>query len=91
MKKIIVFLCLAFFSADILAQSDAFLISGSVVDGITKLPLQGASVFAQNTTIGTATDAQGHFTLKLLKMILKVGYRREVFTMQKKPTLLTKK
>ena len=66
MKKIIVFLCLAFFSADILAQSDAFLISGSVVDGITKLPLQGASVFAQNTTIGTATDAQGHFTLKLL-------------------------
>ena len=66
MKKIISFICLIFLSCNLLAQSDAFLISGSVVDAVSKLPLQAASVFAQNTTIGTATDAQGHFTLRLL-------------------------
>ena len=49
-----------------MAQSDAFLITGKVLDVATKLPLQGASVFAQNTTIGTATDQQGNFTLRLL-------------------------
>lgn len=64
--KIISLFCLAFFSFSAMAQSDAFLINGSVVDGVSKLPLQGASVFAQSTTIGTATDAQGHFTLRLL-------------------------
>ncbi len=66
MKKIHFLLCLAICSFSARAQSDAFLISGTVVDALSKLPLQGASVFAQNTTIGTATDVQGHFTLRLL-------------------------
>ena len=48
-----------------MAQPDAYLITGRVMDATSKLPLQGASVFAQNTTIGTATDAQGNFTLRL--------------------------
>jgi len=47
------------------AQTNTYLITGKVLDATTKLPLQGASVFAQNTTIGTATDAQGNFTLRL--------------------------
>ncbi len=65
MKKVFLFLYLLFASVNIIAQSDAFLITGKVLDATTKLPLQGASVFAQNTTIGTATDQQGSFTLRL--------------------------
>lgn len=42
-------------------------ISGTVVDAETKLPLEGASVFAQNTTKGTMTDKQGAFRLHLEK------------------------
>lgn len=44
-----------------------FIISGSVVDAETKEPLQGASVFAQNTTKGTVTDKEGKFRLPLNK------------------------
>lgn len=42
-------------------------ISGTVVDAETKQPLEGASVFAQNTTKGTATDKGGAFKLYLEK------------------------
>ena len=66
MKKVIFFfsiLCVSFCAQ---AQFDAYLISGKVLDATTQLPLQGASVFAQNTTIGTATDQQGNFKLRLL-------------------------
>jgi hypothetical protein len=44
-----------------------FTISGKVVDAETKEPLQGASVFAQNTTRGTTTNTAGEFTLSLEK------------------------
>ena len=47
------------------AQSTSFSVSGKIINAETKLPLQAASVFAQNTTFGTATDATGHFTLWL--------------------------
>ena len=40
-------------------------ISGVVVDAETGQPLQGASVFAQNTTIGAITDSEGVFRLSL--------------------------
>lgn len=42
-----------------------FTVTGKVVDKNTKAPLQAASVFAQNTTFGVATDAEGNFRLKL--------------------------
>ncbi|MDQ6608358.1 MAG: carboxypeptidase-like regulatory domain-containing protein, partial [Bacteroidota bacterium] len=42
-------------------------ISGNVVDAETKLPLEGASVFAQNTTKGTITNKEGAFNLYLEK------------------------
>ncbi|RYZ51735.1 MAG: carboxypeptidase-like regulatory domain-containing protein, partial [Chitinophagaceae bacterium] len=42
-------------------------ISGTVVDADTKQPLEGASVFAQNTTRGTMTDKDGNFRLHLEK------------------------
>ena len=63
--KNIFFLLLAFiFSSPAFSQA-TYTIRGKIVDAETKLPLQAASVFAQSTTIGTATDAQGNFKLEL--------------------------
>ena len=43
----------------------SFRIAGKVTDASTKQPLQGASVFCQNTTIGTVTSEEGAFSLAL--------------------------
>jgi hypothetical protein len=43
------------------------LIGGTVTDAETKLPLEGASVFAQNTTAGTITKNDGTYKLYLNK------------------------
>lgn len=40
-------------------------ITGKVLDSATREPLLGASVFAQNTTIGTTTNKEGEFYLEL--------------------------
>jgi CarboxypepD_reg-like domain len=53
-----------FFYSAIFAQG-TFTLSGRVIDKTTQAPLQAASVFAQNTTFGTTTDAEGNFRLKL--------------------------
>ena len=66
MKKILSLFCLLCFVCGVMAQSNVYLITGKALDAVSKLPLQGASVFAQNTTIGTATGPQGDFTLRLL-------------------------
>jgi hypothetical protein len=42
-------------------------IGGTVVDAETRQPLEGASVFAQNTTKGTISDKDGAFHLRLDK------------------------
>ncbi len=42
-----------------------FRVAGKVIDSATQQPLQGASVFCQNTTIGTVTNADGEFQLSL--------------------------
>ena len=47
------------------AQNNYYIISGKVVDKNTKAPLAGASVFAQNTTFGEATNSNGIFHLKV--------------------------
>ena len=65
MKKAIVLLSILFFSTISFAQSLSFNITGKVIDAATKAPLQGASVFAKNTTVGTASDATGVFSLWL--------------------------
>lgn len=59
------FLCFVLFISVIsYAQG---VINGQVVDADTKLPLEGASVFAQNTTRGAVTDKEGHYRLYLNK------------------------
>jgi hypothetical protein len=50
------------FSFIVNAQSS---VSGRIIDSTSREPLAGASVFFQNTTIGTATNKQGEFSLPL--------------------------
>jgi len=64
MKKTSIVALLLFSSLLSFAQ---FIISGKVLDADTKEPLAAASVFAQNTTRGTTTDANGVFNLPLDK------------------------
>lgn len=64
MKKTILFLLIAFNSLAAFSQA-GYTISGKVIDAETKQPLQGASVFAENTTLGTATNDNGYFNLSL--------------------------
>ena len=64
MKKSVLLLLVAFNYITAFSQS-GYTISGKIVDETTKQPLQGASVFAENTTIGTATNDQGIFSLRL--------------------------
>src|SRR5438045_2049373 len=64
MKKPILFTTFLFISFFSFAQ---FTFSGKVIDAETKEPLAGASVFAQNTTKGTTTNAEGDFSLYLEK------------------------
>lgn len=68
-KTLITFLiftaCLYFFNIPVFSQATYYIVSGRVIDKNTKAPLSGASVFAQNTTFGEASDAQGNFRIKL--------------------------
>jgi len=59
-------------------------ILGVVFDGITEKPLEGASVYFDNTTIGTTSDSNGGFTLEYHKelktplIVSFVGYQTSV-------------
>jgi CarboxypepD_reg-like domain len=64
MRQAYILVLCVFISTNIFAQG-TFTLTGRVIDKTTQAPLQAASVFAQNTTFGTATDAEGNFKLKL--------------------------
>lgn len=64
MKKI-TWMFLMFALPVFLFAQGTFRVAGKVIDAVTKQPLQGASVFCQNTTIGTASNAEGDFHLVL--------------------------
>jgi hypothetical protein len=64
MKKII-FCLLAFIVPAFAFSQSYFIAKGKILDAVTKQPLQGASVFAENTTLGTATGTDGSFSLYL--------------------------
>ena len=42
-----------------------FNVSGRIIDSASKEPLVGASVYCQNTTVGTVTNKDGQFSLSL--------------------------
>src|SRR5687767_3504796 len=65
MKYFFHFALLLFATTTCLAQQRNFLIMGKVLDSATSQPLNGASVFAQNTTYGTTCNTDGFFALKL--------------------------
>ncbi len=65
MKKLFIVFIFSFVSTLTFSQTYYFYISGRVINKETNLPMQGASVFAQNTTIGTSTDVDGKFMLQL--------------------------
>ncbi|MBC7886788.1 MAG: carboxypeptidase-like regulatory domain-containing protein [Ferruginibacter sp.] len=49
----------------IFAQPGSYQVTGKVIDAVTNAPMQAASVFAENTTMGTTSDINGNFTLSL--------------------------
>ena len=64
------------------AAQNNFTISGKVTSQANGLPMAAASVFAQNTTLGTVTDENGNFKLSLPQggydlVITFTGYRTE--------------
>jgi hypothetical protein len=64
MKKL-PFLLLAFFVAASSPAFSQFTVTGVVIDSASSEPLAAASVFCQNTTLGTTTNKQGEFSLAL--------------------------
>ena len=46
-------------------HAQTFTVSGRIIDSSTKEPLSGASVYCQNTTVGSATNKEGNFTIEL--------------------------
>ena len=64
MQKIKHLLLILITAASVSTQAQ-FVVSGTVLDSTTREPLGAASVFCQNTTLGTATNKQGEFTLNL--------------------------
>lgn len=78
--KLTSFFLLFFFTSPV-AQAQ-ITISGKVLDSATREPLLGASVFAQNTTLGTTSNSDGEFSLQLksggYELIFSfTGYRNE--------------
>jgi CarboxypepD_reg-like domain len=59
------FLFFIFVSFLVSAQPSYYIVKGKVIDKNTKLPLQGASIFAQNTTFGEVSDPNGNFSIRL--------------------------
>jgi hypothetical protein len=91
MKKIFLFTLLTSLFGISFAQD--FSVSGKVVDSATKEPLAFASVFCQNTTLGTTTNKEGSFHLSLKQggydlIITYTGYRSHLVRIspETKPT-----
>jgi len=64
MKKNRFVLLLVLCGFSLIARSQ-FVVTGSVLDSATREPLTPASVFCQNTTLGTVTNKQGDFSISL--------------------------
>ncbi len=78
MKKL--FLLTLFIPVFAIVYSQDFTVSGKVVDSATNEPLAFASVFCQNTTLGTTTNKEGSFYLTVKNggydlIITYTGYR----------------
>ncbi len=64
MKTCSILIIITFLFSNVSAQNN-YTLYGRVVNEVTGLPMAAASVFAQNTTLGTVTDNEGNFKLIL--------------------------
>ena len=62
MKKLS-FPLLLLFTGLVFNANAQFTVTGVVLDSASREPLSAASVFCQNTTLGTTTNKQGEFSL----------------------------
>lgn len=81
MKLLFTSLLCMFFMSNLTAQNN-YTVAGKVLNEKTGSPMAAASVFAQNTTIGTVTDENGNFKLSLPQggyelVITFTGYKTE--------------
>ena len=65
MKHFLILLTIFGITQLVQSQEKTFSILGKVVDSASRLPLSGASVFAQNTTQGTISNSEGKFFIRL--------------------------
>jgi hypothetical protein len=77
-----------FFSISVFSQEKTFSIDGAVVDAKSGQPLTGASVFCQNTTVGTLSKSDGSFHLRLANggydmVVSYTGYETQVLRIGK--------
>lgn len=63
-KSVLLFLVFLASISGVYAQ-EQFTVTGKVIDATSQQPLNGASVFCQNTTFGVITKENGEFTIKL--------------------------
>jgi hypothetical protein len=64
MRKYMLVLTLLFVGISFTSHAQ-FIVTGVILDSSTREPLQKASVFCQNTTLGTVSDKNGEFSLTL--------------------------
>lgn len=72
MKNVLLFLMAFLFECQIVAQEVT--IRGSVADAADGSPLIGANVLVKGTSVGTITDVEGKFSLKIPKGTLKLSF-----------------
>src|SRR5258706_6930008 len=65
MKQLIRLFSFLFISSLSFNANAQFTVTGTVIDSSAHEALPGASVFCQNTTMGTVTNKQGEFSLQL--------------------------
>jgi len=75
-------------SLTVISQDKTFYVSGKVIDEKTSQALAGASVFCQNTTIGTVSKNDGSFSLRLANggydmVVSYTGYETKVIRISK--------
>ena len=69
-------------------------IMGVVLDSLTQEPLQSATVYVNGTTLGTATDQEGRFELKDVRLPATVvfsfvGYQAQAVELNRYPEAMT--
>lgn len=92
MKYLITLLSFLWMTSLAHSQDKTFSVLGKVVDSASRLPLSGASVFAQNTTQGTITNNEGKFFIRLPNggydlVISYTGYEKKILRISHTQTL----